>query len=452
MGEILFKALACAGAALLAWAVCEPSAPQVPYGESWAQWEIRFIFFLILAIALTAGLIDGWRQGGKVHLLRGAGLGLVFGTIFGGIGYGFGADVYKLILGPEIQEGISPTLVLARTLAFTLMGTCLGAGIGLSNFNVRRMWAGFIGGGLGGAVAGATFDLIGMISAMPIFAIRGGSETGSISRAVAAVVLGASIGLFTALIDRLSRRAWLRLVLGRNEGKEWPIDAAATFLGRSERAHIPLFGDPNVMPMHCQIVRQGAQYILVDGGSPIGVGLNGQRIAGQALLQSGDVLHVGPHNLQFCLRGGARPAVVPEARGYAHPVAASPMTPAASAPTSLPSSQPTTAFPASSISPATVAMPAASTWTLVATNGPLTGQRFPVGGAVTLGRDSIEVPLGFDTMASRRHVSLQPTADGLIIQDLGSTNGTLLNGQRVQSATARRGDTIQVGTTVFRLE
>lgn len=435
MGEILFKAIACGLAALLAWVICEPSAPQALVGQDWNSWELKFIFLLICAIGLTAGLVDGWRQGGKLHLLRGAALGLLFGAIFGGMGYNLGANIYSWMMQGQVAMGWSPGAMLARTLAFLPMGAFLGAGVGLANFNLRRMLAGLVGGAVGGALAGALFDLIGMMAVVPTAAVRGGSETGSIPRAVFAVLLGVSIGLFTALIDRLSRRAWLKLILGRNEGKEWPVDAVQTFIGRSEKAHVPLFGDQNVMPMHCLIVRQGGQYMLLDSGAPIGVGLNGQRIMGQAPLKAGDTIHVGPFNLVFMMRGGSASASGPEpGRGYYTPVPAQPVTP--------PVTTQTVAFPAAQQPPLT----------LVAMTGPLTGQRFPVSGPMEAGRESADIRLGFDSMASRRHASLVPGADGITVTDLGSTNGTLINGQRVTTSVARRGDEIQIGSTVFRLE
>jgi hypothetical protein len=52
-----------------------------------------------------------------------------------------------------------------------------------------------------------------------------------------------------------------------------------------------------------------------------------------------------------------------------------------------------------------------------------------------------------DTGVSRRHAELRPVDDGLEVHDLGSTNGTWLNGRRVQSASLREGDRVTVGTT-----
>lgn len=57
-----------------------------------------------------------------------------------------------------------------------------------------------------------------------------------------------------------------------------------------------------------------------------------------------------------------------------------------------------------------------------------------------------------DPYASEFHMRLVAQADGLTLHDLGSTNGTYVNGRRVTAPTQlRRGDTIQVGKTVMEV-
>jgi len=55
-----------------------------------------------------------------------------------------------------------------------------------------------------------------------------------------------------------------------------------------------------------------------------------------------------------------------------------------------------------------------------------------------------------DPLASRRHARLSSRAGRLVISDLGSTNGTRLNGDPVREAVVGPGDRIEVGAT--RLE
>jgi pSer/pThr/pTyr-binding forkhead associated (FHA) protein len=64
-----------------------------------------------------------------------------------------------------------------------------------------------------------------------------------------------------------------------------------------------------------------------------------------------------------------------------------------------------------------------------------------------------EVPLEGDEFASAQHARFESKRDGLWVEDIGSTNGTFVNGARV--TTPRRlakGDVVRVGQTDFRVE
>ena len=56
-----------------------------------------------------------------------------------------------------------------------------------------------------------------------------------------------------------------------------------------------------------------------------------------------------------------------------------------------------------------------------------------------------------DTSLSRKHAKLIPTNEGVVIEDLGSTNGSFHNGKRVQRAVALPGDEIGFDTVRFQL-
>jgi pSer/pThr/pTyr-binding forkhead associated (FHA) protein len=57
-----------------------------------------------------------------------------------------------------------------------------------------------------------------------------------------------------------------------------------------------------------------------------------------------------------------------------------------------------------------------------------------------------------DESASRRHAYIVYRDGKLILSDMGSTNGTILNGKIVGAAPLKDGDRIQIGTVVLRLE
>ena len=58
-----------------------------------------------------------------------------------------------------------------------------------------------------------------------------------------------------------------------------------------------------------------------------------------------------------------------------------------------------------------------------------------------------------DDFVSSRHALLEPRADGLWVEDAGSTNGTFVNGARVTTPRLlRRGDVVRIGQTDMRVE
>ncbi len=90
--------------------------------------------------------------------------------------------------------------------------------------------------------------------------------------------------------------------------------------------------------------------------------------------------------------------------------------------------------------------------TLIGESGPLAGRRFELEGVVLMGRDKAHITLADEEM-SRRHASLRVVEGVVTIEDLGSTNGTFVNGTRITEATqVGDGETIRVGRSTFRLE
>jgi pSer/pThr/pTyr-binding forkhead associated (FHA) protein len=78
-------------------------------------------------------------------------------------------------------------------------------------------------------------------------------------------------------------------------------------------------------------------------------------------------------------------------------------------------------------------------------NGPLNGQRWTIAKTIVIGRDiscDIVIP---DRQISRFHANLMPAANGTILEDLGSKNGTYCNGQKVEtSVMLQDGDLVQM--------
>ena len=94
---------------------------------------------------------------------------------------------------------------------------------------------------------------------------------------------------------------------------------------------------------------------------------------------------------------------------------------------------------------------------LVVTGSPV----LPVGGELeldstsfTVGRsDENDVSIDGDEFASARHVRIEPRRDGVWVHDLGSTNGTFVNGEPIDGPRRlANGDVVSVGSTDLRFE
>jgi hypothetical protein len=81
------------------------------------------------------------------------------------------------------------------------------------------------------------------------------------------------------------------------------------------------------------------------------------------------------------------------------------------------------------------------------TAGPRAGEEIELEAELTFGRENAEVVIA-DPELSRRHAILRPSILGVEVEDLGSLNGTTIDGERVSGrATAGNRATIRMGTT-----
>jgi diguanylate cyclase (GGDEF)-like protein len=90
---------------------------------------------------------------------------------------------------------------------------------------------------------------------------------------------------------------------------------------------------------------------------------------------------------------------------------------------------------------------------LVVIAGAHLGEIFPVEGEIIIGRDlDANLRLAEDEGVSRRHARVTPVADGALLADLGSQNGTYVDGDRVQERVLKEGMKIRIGqTTVLKV-
>lgn len=84
----------------------------------------------------------------------------------------------------------------------------------------------------------------------------------------------------------------LKVIGGKNDGKEIPVQASEFVVGRGETAHLRPASDL-VSRKHCSILSQQGKAVLVDHDSRNGTFLNGEPVKGQVDLKPGDRLRVG---------------------------------------------------------------------------------------------------------------------------------------------------------------
>ncbi len=86
-------------------------------------------------------------------------------------------------------------------------------------------------------------------------------------------------------------------------------------------------------------------------------------------------------------------------------------------------------------------------------SGKYQGGEFPIAAdrEIYIGRSNeLDVVLVED-MVSRKHARISWNNDALIIEDLGSTNGTFVNGEKIKRARLKEGDRVLVGTSIVRV-
>ncbi len=199
----------------------------------------------------------------------------------------------------------------------------------------------------------------------------------------------------------LASPAAARLILP--DGQEWPLAGEALGIGRRVGNHI-LVDDPAVSAEHARIVRVGEDYLLLDLRSSNGTFVNGERIRELHLLRDGDRIEVADSQFQF--RG-------PPAAG----------------------------------DPARAASPAAGGSDVEL--GVLLLKEVLLGhDAITIGRAAESDLVLDDPRVSARHARIVRLGLDYYLLDLGSTNGTFVNEQRVRDVhRLRPGDTIVIAGT-----
>ncbi|MCD6282149.1 FHA domain-containing protein [bacterium] len=245
----------------------------------------------------------------------------------------------------------------------------------------------------------------------------------------------AFIALVVLTISKLLRAAWVTVMVAPLEGKDYVL-RGDNLLGRGEECTVQIRHDPGVSRQHARIELGGEGFTLTaldEANPPL---YRGMPIR-QARLQDGDDFIIGNTRVIFHERRVRPDAgevdieyLMEEADREERETRAEMGIPLETEPPGA---------------------PAASA--LVVT-GPHSGMAFELKAELFIGRKEGIIVLPDDGRVSRRHACIRKTGDAVTVEDLGSTNGTELNGRKLaphQPEAAYAGDIIALGDTQIKL-
>jgi pSer/pThr/pTyr-binding forkhead associated (FHA) protein len=243
-----------------------------------------------------------------------------------------------------------------------------------------------------------------------------------------------------------------KLVISDDEGKTTsvPLVRDEITIGRKEGNTIRLT-DRNVSRRHAKLQKQNGAYVLQDLGSYNGTVINGTRLSDTRSIKTGDQIVIGDYKLAIVEENASQVAAAtqstpaasaaietfeaPPSAGGHHPQATMPAIPSA------------LSIPSAVIVPEHIKNLQLLFLAPAGTPGPFSLAKLPC----LLGRSEIaDVSLPFSSI-SREHAKVTLEGDQLMIEDLGSSNGITVNGERVKKKSIAAGDNITMGVVEMRV-
>jgi pSer/pThr/pTyr-binding forkhead associated (FHA) protein len=396
--------------------------------------------FAVLGLLVSVALVLADEMGSlsaRRTMVR-CGIAIAAGAVGGAVAGLIGQMFFSLLLAANSEDLL--TVIVARTVGWAAVGGGIGIAGGLPSASYRKCLQGLLGGLVGGAIGGFVFDII----SLPF-------NAGTISRLIGDTAVGTCVGFAVTVVEESAKVAWVTIVLGKNEGKQFILSKPTTTIGRDELSDIPLYGDLSVQKQHAVIqTADWRTFVFRDMGSPTGSFINGLRVT-EKVLVDGDRIQIGKFHLLFNHRSGA--PISPQPTDASSPMQAYQQL-------QDPSICPFCGTHRDAATGACACTP--GVFTSVATTsdaafivgvaGPYTSVKFPIDRErVEIGRDpSNSIVLDADPTVSRKHAAIVRRGTSYFIEDLGSTNGTYVNGVRVQSAVLNLGDVVHIGGSSFR--
>ncbi|AMW09641.1 ABC transporter ATP-binding protein [Streptomyces qaidamensis] len=254
------------------------------------------------------------------------------------------------------------------------------------------------------------------------------------------------------------------LVLESN-GRTWTLDPSRAYtLGRDPQGDV-VFDDARVSWRHATVSFNGRSWVIEDHGSTNGTFVQGQRIH-QMELGPGSAVNLGnaTDGPRLSLSGAAASVATPQAQPQQQPYAAQGANPAwgQQAPAQQPPQQQAPQAGWQQPQQAAAHIPqqqgpggVAGAPPVYGDRSPTTFHQFSLGRVMRIGRALENELVVSDLQVSRHHAEFHSTPDGRMeIRDLGSHNGTYVNGQPIaKGGTQLLGptDVVGVGHSTFRI-
>lgn len=286
-----------------------PTASAEPHGGVERTLWPLFLLFPLTAALIGFGLLvsEGLTTRNWIRMvertLLGSFLAMLFATVTIVL---IGLLVFVLSGGRQSfstpSDGIGFLVHVAERSAFwAAAGAATGVGINLVRSTRAQLRNSVVGGALGGALGGLFFDPIARLASSSPFA------TGAPSRGIGLAMVGLSIGIFMALVERLAREAWVRVRTGPLAGKSFILYKTPSIIGNAPQSDIYLYKDAEIDPSHAAIHRVGTTFEIEDLDTRMGTSVSGSKIR-RRRLASGDQIVIGSTILDFEERQRRTPA------------------------------------------------------------------------------------------------------------------------------------------------
>jgi hypothetical protein len=231
-------------------------------------------------IGIFIGLAEGLLTRNLLQALRAGLISGLMGLVGGAIGLPLAEGFFQLLGGQ----------VWSLALGWGLFGLLIG--LAASFTGGSQIWKGALGGLLGGIAGG-----------LLLVAARTWLKDPLLGKAAGLLLMGASVGIFIAMIVFLLSRAWLEVTSGKLKGTEFILDkflraeGPSAFIGSDALKSDIVLPDPDIAPQHALLKGAGTHFNLKDL-SLSGTFVNNRKIE-QAVLKDRQNIKVGNTQLVY---------------------------------------------------------------------------------------------------------------------------------------------------------